>query len=676
MSETEWGRRETAIWPPQKAVYSIAWFWIALALTGGLLWICYARTLTPLQRLYLPAYLRSAVAQTFRAAGKYQVLLMSDRKNRVFYAREQDVVTGSTPQVRERRPLPVELSDSARNAGMVALFVGVPVIYRNGPFNSWLRLSVYRGLGPYKLFERPLISGVFLFILPLPYWFWRDIQRRKQMKYGRRLRGPVLVSPREFNRAVHGSGIGFQTRWWFKPMRIPREAENRHIEIIGDTGAGKTTLIMQILRQVEERGQSAIVYDPAFEYIEHFYRPERGDVVLNPLDQRCPYWGPSEELVRRSEARTLAVSLFQHPDERPKHEFFIETPQKIFAKLLLDLPTPQQLIEWMSNDAEIDKRVQGTELAAMINPSAPQQRNGVLGSLNLVAESFRLLPSKEEAKSEWTAREWSQHRQGWIFIPSKPSEREAVRPLHSFWIDMLVLRLLTAPSPGQRPVWFVLDELAALQKLPQLHTAITENRKSGNPLVLGFQGKAQLEVTYGHLAEVMLSQPATRIFLRTSEPGAADWVSRAIGKVEVERVKETRYEGRRAGRNFVVDRQIEPLVLDSEISGLDPMRAYMKYGNYVARFSFNRKELPKRGERFIERLQSDYIVREKDSTEPNPPVERQQAESAVPKSEPPKEIDNATQKAVTTPASTNPAPQPETLSPRQTEFAFTVDRKI
>jgi len=49
------------------------------------------------------------------------------------------------------------------------------------------------------------------------------------------------------------------------------------------------------------------------------------------------------------------------------------------------------------------------------------------------------------------------------------------------------------PKRGQHPVWFVLDELASLQKLPQLHTAITENRKSRNPIVLGFQGKAQLE---------------------------------------------------------------------------------------------------------------------------------------------------------------------------------------
>ena len=120
----------------------------------------------------------------------------------------------------------------------------------------------------------------------------------------------------------------------------------------------------------------------------------------------------------------------------------------------------------MSHPEEIDRRVKGTELASLIELSAPQQRSGVLGSLSLVANSFRLLPKKAEAKTEWTAREWSEKRQGWIFITSQPAEREALRPLHSLWIDMLVFRLLSAPKPEQHPVWFVLDELASLQKLP------------------------------------------------------------------------------------------------------------------------------------------------------------------------------------------------------------------
>jgi hypothetical protein len=53
-----------------------------------------------------------------------------------------------------------------------------------------------------------------------------------------------------------------------------------------DTGTGKSTLIRRIVQQIEERGETAIVYDPALDYTPEFYRPSRGDAVLNPLDQR------------------------------------------------------------------------------------------------------------------------------------------------------------------------------------------------------------------------------------------------------------------------------------------------------------------------------------------------------------------------------------------------------
>jgi len=61
-----------------------------------------------------------------------------------------------------------------------------------------------------------------------------------------------------------------------------------------------------------------------------------------------------------------------------------------------------------------------------------------------------------------------------------------------------------------KPVWFVLDELASLKKVTQFHTAVTENRKYGNPVVLGFQGRSQLEKRYVQDTEAVLSQPARR----------------------------------------------------------------------------------------------------------------------------------------------------------------------
>ena len=61
----------------------------------------------------------------------------------------------------------------------------------------------------------------------------------------------------------------------------------------------------------------------------------------------------------------------------------------------------------------------------------------------------------------------------------------------------------------------MIDELANLQRLPQVHTAMTDVRKRNSPLVLGFQGRSQLAKGYGLDAEAMLSQPATKVFLRT-----------------------------------------------------------------------------------------------------------------------------------------------------------------
>jgi hypothetical protein len=173
-----------------------------------------------------------------------------------------------------------------------------------------------------------------------------------------------------------------------------------HFLIVGDSGTGKSATIRQLLSQIADRGEAAIVYDPAMEYLPQFYNESRGDVVLNPLDARCPFWTPGDEVPHEAEALTLAVSLF--PDQGRENRFFVEAPRKIFAHLINQRPTPQELTYWMSNADEIDKRIEGTEMAAMIDRGAANQRSGVLGSLNMVADAFKLLPTESETKQRWS----------------------------------------------------------------------------------------------------------------------------------------------------------------------------------------------------------------------------------------------------------------------------------
>ncbi len=590
--ETNWGRKETIVWPPHAPIYSFMAVGVAVILTLALAWLYLRFWQTPMQQTYTSAYFQTSIGTLFKQKGQYQLVYVGGEKARTRLALPADFVSGVTT-LPNGLEVPVQLSEVSLAQGHSLFFTGPSREYNDAALSAWLKTVYFERQSFLELYRLPLFTGLGVLCVALVFAGPADVRRFKGLKYGRRLKGPVMLTPKEFNAAVKGKGVGFTTNEKAEVLRIPQTAEAKHIQIMGDTGAGKSTLVMQLLQQIEDRGEVAIVYDPSGEFTERFFKGGRGDYILNPLDKRMPYWTPSSELRTPAEARTIAASLYQSTEEK-KGEFFIQTPQKIFAHLLKYKPSPEQLVEWMSNEDEIDRRVRGTELAAMIAKSAHQQRAGVLGSLGLVADSLRLLPSKAQAARgrEWSATDWAEERKGWIFITSTEAEQEALRPLHSLWIDLLILRLLTKPKPGQRPAWLVIDELASLQRLPQFHTALTKGRKSANPIVFGYQGKAQLEVIYGHLAQVMLSMPSTKFVLKTSEPEAAKWASQLIGEVEIERVRETVADGKRQGKSFTMDRQIEPLVMGSEIEGLADLHTYVKLGNYVSRFSFPHMSYP------------------------------------------------------------------------------------
>ncbi|MDQ2843573.1 MAG: type IV secretion system DNA-binding domain-containing protein [Acidobacteriota bacterium] len=485
----------------------------------------------------------------------------------------------------------------------------------NGKLHQFLRHWIYEDHSLWDLAKRACWWGLGVLLAGLPAAIPLERKRSLLLRQGRRERGPEMVTREKFNRERKEEGIGFVTneeqslrerlfvRYRYAPMvMIPKRDVSNHFLLLGDSGTGKSALIRQMLTQIRDSGETAIVYDPALEYTPQFYAPERGDIILNPLDERTPYWSLGDEVRHHAEAMTLAASLF--PERGEENRFFVDSPRKIFAHLLTHRPTPQELTRWMCQPEEIDKRVAGTELASLIDARAPAQRSGVIGSLSLVADAFRLLPEEKQGRMKWSAAEWSKERKGWLFLTSRPEMRERLRPLISLWLDLLVLRLMNQAGDRQgSPVWFVLDELASLQKLPQLHTALTENRKSNNPVVLGLQGRSQLEVRYGHEAEAMLSQPATKIFLKTSEPRATKWISDTIGEVKIKILRESRTTGlnNKASKSYALETKVEPLIMASEIADLAKLTGYLKSGNHVVPMSFPYIELPKRQPGFIER---------------------------------------------------------------------------
>ncbi len=601
MSE-QWGRLDGAgTWPRPKPVWTLGLLLMAITIGAAVGAYRYATAWTPLQRLYLSPYVRSACASAlaFKHA-HYRLLQVVDRHgNRLALDEEVTPVTTATGDAT------FALTDVAVQAGDLRL-VWQDAVYDHAKLHDLMYQWIYRDQGLSDLAMPAGQVALVVFGLGLIVTIPRDTARARARRHGRRVKGPELVTAGRFNRRTRADGIGFlqvpslvaRVLRRRPSIRVPRAIESSHLLIMGDSGTGKSALIRQILQQLDARGDTAIVYDPALEYTPQFYTPERGDVILNPLDVRSPYWSPGDELRHDAEALTIATSLF--PDRHNENPFFVEGPRRIFAHLLTFRPTAQELASWLCHEDELDRRVEGTSYASMIDRQAPAQRSGVLASLNMVADTLKLIPAESETTRRWSAVTWARERQGWLFVTSTPETRTRLVPLTSLWLDMLVLRLMSLQQ-ASRPVWFVLDELASLQRLPQLHTAITENRKSNNPVILGFQGRSQLETRYGHDAEAMLSQPATKIFLRTSEPRAAKWIADTIGDVEIERLRESRSTGERSQQSYGLERQVEPLVMASEISGLSDLRGYLKLGNLVVRLHVPFIHRAERHPAFIER---------------------------------------------------------------------------
>ena len=465
---SEWGRKEDLSWPSRGPVLTWGAFFVALLfLFGGMAWQ-YAQEWSFAEREYLGNYMLASTMGRLRDQGHYRLLTYVDRKGSHYIAIGDEI---ERVKMADGQP-GYRLTEAGIRAGAVRME------WQDSMFpNAWMRAklkhAVYKDGTVWDYIEGPAYGALGILAVLLFFALPRDRKRALEFKHGRRLRGPELVTTAEFNRRFgqwrwlkrhlpDGLGIiNVEQSWlertfdhiWSRWVRIPRAVESHHMLLMGDTGSGKSAIIRQVLIQIAERGETAIVYDPALEYLPQFYDARRGDVILNPLDARCPYWTPGDEVPHPAEALTLAASLF--PDQGRENRFFVESPRRIFAHLLNLKPTPEELTAWMSNPEEIDKRVRGTEMAAMIDPHAGPQRSGVLGSLGMIVDALRLLPREAETKQRWSTVAWARERKGWIFITSKPTMRERLRPLISLWLDLLVLRLMNEGEAGARKTWFV-----------------------------------------------------------------------------------------------------------------------------------------------------------------------------------------------------------------------------
>lgn len=373
--------------------------------------------------------------------------------------------------------------------------------------------------------------------------------------------------------------------------------EGKHFKLIGTTGTGKSTAICEILKGALLRGDRAVIADPDGGYMHRFYDAARGDVVLNPFDERSVKWDLFAEIRTPYDADQLARSLI------PDHEG-ADRSWRGYARTFFTAVTRQAREAGVADVGELYRLLvsaDSRELRALVygTPAQPfleEHNSRMFDSIRSVTSSAvgALEYISQQRGPVFSIRRWvSEEQPGVLFMPYKAGQIAGLRSAISGWMRLAVFESMDGPSEAtserpdqQRRLWFVIDELDALGQIDGLKDALARLRKFGGRCVLGFQSIAQVSSTYGHGdAHTIVENCGNTLILRCSASeggGTARFASQLIGEREVIRttVSKSRRPAEIIGATSHSEQySVESAVLAAQIEQLPDLSGYAKHAS-------------------------------------------------------------------------------------------------
>ncbi|MGC8518105.1 MAG: type IV secretion system DNA-binding domain-containing protein [Steroidobacteraceae bacterium] len=369
--------------------------------------------------------------------------------------------------------------------------------------------------------------------------------------------------------------------------------ETKHFKLIGTTGTGKSTAIAELLTALLARGDRAIIADPDAGYLARFHSCARGDVILNPFEPRALKWDPFAEITAPEDPDQLAASLIAAGEDASAREWrgyartFLASLLRRTDGSSADLERLWYLIA-IAPAAELRMLLGGTPAQPFLEPENAR----MFGSIRSVAAACTAALEHvcRQVTPQCSVRQWVRAGRGVLFLPYRAGQIASLRTLIASWMRLAIFEAMNG-VPGDRRLWFIVDELDALGAIDGLRDALARLRKFGGRCVLGMQSIAQVAALYGPGdAQTIIENCGNSLILRCSASergGTAQFCSRLIGEREVIRRSISRGRdgaggfgsgARGARRSLHISEQhvTETAVLPAQIEQLADLEGYLK----------------------------------------------------------------------------------------------------
>ena len=328
-----------------------------------------------------------------------------------------------------------------------------------------------------------------------------------------------------------------------KLMDLPlvKNTETGHILIIDEQGENTTCVFQNMMGQL--RTQKAIIVSSRDTLLDKDYDPSC-DIVMNPFDSRFPGWDIGGECTDVYHCDELAKQLIL-PSQSDR--FLTEPARLLFSGIVHYLRKENQcsvekIFEYVSTiDLKtLHAKFANTDIAGFINPksekSAENIRNHIAASLACLEPLARTAHDKP-----FSIRQWIQDpdQKGWLFIQATPGQWPRLKSLFSCFLSIAMKTRREHQSFPRQRVWFMIEDLACLDKLPELLSFLVDGDKHNTCMVLGVHDIPRLGVSYGHhITQSLFDACATKVLFRCSALMAGKyselmWTPQQRGKSEL-----------------------------------------------------------------------------------------------------------------------------------------------
>lgn len=447
-------------------------------------------------------------------------------------------------------------------------------------------------------------------------WF---IRSGKRLETDRHVRGTQLVSATDLKRwserkwkayrKMFGKDFKHGPQYTIAGIKFPPNAVEAQTSICGTVGTGKSNAIKELLTTIREHHGRVIIYDRMGAYVRDFYDPET-DVIINPFDSRSRSWSPFNEATRPEFFTQMSEVLIPDRPNNPD-QFWSQAARIVFdytaqtlwktgdctnadlRKAILDIPSDQ-----------LTRLISQTPGRHFFNEEISKTAESIRA--NLIAE-LRFLEFLRDDAPPFSIREWVKNDgQGFVFLTGDAEHSAATRNIISSIFEVAANALMTCEERNDPEIWFIMDEVPTLNRMPFLSKSLAEIRQFGGAFVVGYQVFSQLEEIYGDKAAKTISGNLNnRLVFNTPDADTAEIFSKALGSEDIEEQRESITVGAhetRDGVGFMTQRIERRIVTASQIQSLPQFQGYLRfaYDAPTAFIEFKAFKTTPRAPKFIE----------------------------------------------------------------------------